>query len=343
MTNSRMLLDTEFELHTLQHQAVRDLAWCCFSPPLLQELPESDCSIWTTNEPERDIAWLRALDRNPEPLFAHLASATSTRLGIYYENLWHFYWLQHPHINVLAHNLQLHFPAQEPHKKGATQGAFDFLLNTASGYLHIETAVKFYLGTPHNYNYDNDNDNADYPSTTPEKSSQWQQWIGPKSNDRLDIKLQRLIQHQLPLSQQDNATASLDALIGYSVPWRRALCLQGYFFYPAKKKMDAPAASYAQHLRGDWWHLKDFLTTDFFGYWLPLARDQWLSPAQSGDIHALYSGASLGELLHHVVGIQQRPLLLARMQKNGNTWLEYQRSFIVPDQWPSTENPSRNT
>jgi hypothetical protein len=332
MKNQRILLDTNFEPHTLQHQVVRDLAWCCFSPPLLQELPESDCKIWTTDEPERDVAWLRALDRNPEPLFAHLARAKSTRLGIYYENLWHFYWLQHPHIKLLAHNLQLHFPVQGQHK-GATQGAFDFLLQTPSHYWHIETAVKFYLGAPHN----------NTSSNTSENNSQWHQWIGPKNNDRLDIKLQRLIQHQLPLSQQDNATTSLNALVGHSASWRRALCLQGYFFYPARQKISAPLACHAQHLRGNWWHLKDFVTTDFSGYWLPLAREQWLSPAQTGDIHALYNGASLSEFLQHWIGERQRPLLLAAMKKNGNTWLEYQRSFIMPDQWPCAERPSRNT
>lgn len=329
MMNSDFLL-AQSNLHQLQHQAVRDLAWCCFSPPLLQELPDSDASIWHTNDPERDLMWLKALDRHPEPLLTQLASTKSTRLGLYYENLWHFYWQQHPNIKLLAHNLPVYFPTQGE-RRGVTQGAFDFLLHADAHYWHLEAAVKFYLGAPEHVQ-------ADQLS-----ASAWHRWIGPRANDRLDIKLKRLIQHQLPLSTQQNALPELQALTGQTRAWQRALLLQGYFFYPAMQTIAAPLANNPKHLRGNWWYLTDFLATNFPGYWLPLAREQWLSPAQTNDLHALYSGVGLRQLVQDWVGEKQRPLLLAAVKKSGNKWLEQTRSFIVPDYWPATERPSRNT
>lgn len=308
------------------HQEVRDLAWCCLSQPLLAGLPGSDAQIWRNSDPERDLAWLKQLDQNPQPLIEHLAKVKSTRLGIYYENLWHFYWQEHPQIELLAHNLQLH--GYDNNNRGATLGAFDFLLRHGGQLWHIESAVKFYLGVP-----DDDNDNA----------SEWRQWIGPNCNDRLDIKLQHLLDHQLPLSLQPGAQSTLAAMAADTKTWQRALCLQGYLFYPAGKKINAPIASHAQHARGEWWYGDDFLQHDNAGYWLPLAREHWFSPAQTRDLHALYSGHNLRDLVQHWTAESARPLMLAAMQKQGREWYETARCFVVPNHWPRTESPSRNT
>jgi len=76
-------------------QAVRDLAWACFSPPLLRasKLPGSgvdvvDCQPRLTSS---RLDWLAQLDIDPQPLLAHLARNSSHRLGVYFEKLWHFF------------------------------------------------------------------------------------------------------------------------------------------------------------------------------------------------------------------------------------------------------------
>src|SRR5690606_11298285 len=80
-------------LRSLQHQAVRDLAWCCLSPPLItgladiNELPLSHDNLWT---------WLHQLDGHPDTLVNLINQRKSTRLGLYYETLWHFYFMQNP-------------------------------------------------------------------------------------------------------------------------------------------------------------------------------------------------------------------------------------------------------
>jgi hypothetical protein len=319
----------DFPGNHFTHQVVRDLAWCCLSPPLLDHLPASDAQVWNNNDRTRDLNWLTTLDQHPRALIAHLTSVKSTRLGIYYENLWRFYWQEHPQARLLAHNLQIHEQGKGKNK-GGTLGAFDFLVQVHNTFWHMESAVKFYLGVPNGDHKDNgDHSNND--------ASQWQQWIGPNCNDRLDIKLEHMRQHQLPLSQQLAAQPTLSKLANGLQHWQRALCLQGYFFYPALQKMNAPVASCAQHARGDWWHLRDFLQHDSGRYWLPLAREQWLSPAQTQDMHALYAGKNLAELVQDWAGERARPLMLAAMQKDGGKWRETARSFIVPNHWPWTD------
>ena len=92
-------------MYELRHQAVRDLVWCCFSAPMMRELPGSNATILPFNN-DSLWPWLIALDQQPDALFEHIAKIKSTRLGIYYETLWHFYFSQHPEWELLQHNLQ---------------------------------------------------------------------------------------------------------------------------------------------------------------------------------------------------------------------------------------------
>ena len=78
--------DYKIALHKLQHQVVRDLAWCCFSPPMMNELPGSHANILPFDN-QSIWPWLYALDQQPQALMEHLHQVKSTRLGIYYEAL----------------------------------------------------------------------------------------------------------------------------------------------------------------------------------------------------------------------------------------------------------------
>lgn len=305
------------QIHKLQHQAVRDLAWCCFSPPIMRELPGTDAIILPLSN-DQHWAWLNALDQKPDTLLTHIAQVKSTRLGIYYEILWRFYFSQQPEWELLHHNLQVD-------RDGITLGAFDFLCRNNTDYWHIETAVKFYLCNTNN----------------PQEALNWNNWIGAGSHDRLDLKLTHLAQHQLPLHQTSEAIAQLHNLYPEVSNWKTGLCLQGYLFSPAANNYHP---EYSQKNHGDryWWHLQDFLPhlNEYVEvYWIILERQRWLSPAHSIDANELIKGADLAKQLQQQVGEMKRPLLLAAMteQKLANNtviWRESSRSFVVSDDWP---------
>lgn len=302
-------------VHKLQHQVVRDLAWCCFSAPMMQELPGSDAIILPFHN-DRMWPWLFALDQQPDALIEQIAQVKSTRLGIYYETLWRFYFSHHADWELLNHNFQIE-------RKGITLGAFDFLCRRGDEYWHIETAVKFYL----------------CKSPAPTAAADWHHWVGPSSQDRLDLKLTHLRQHQLPLHQTPEAIAILQSLYPEVHTWKTGLCLQGYFFSPTSKNYQ-PAFSNKAHGSGCWWYLRDFFQCQRQYpniQWLILARSRWLSPARVGDPNELMSNAEIAQCLQQQIGVMKRPLLLAALKKadsNNNYWQEDWRGFVVPDDWP---------
>lgn len=301
-----------------RHQAVRDLAWSCFSTPLMRDLPESQASPLLPELDSASLLWLKDLDHNPKPLHQALAQRHSTRLGLYFEALWLFYLNQHPDWELLGHNLQVS-------AQGKTLGAFDFLCRYRDQYWHLEAAVKLYLGVPDARGH----------------CSNWNQWWGPKCNDRLDIKLERLAQHQLQLGDMPEGRTQLDQLADAGLVWHKGLILKGYFFYPAKASCtQSPSASHPEHLRGEWWHLEDFLARDLEQKWRLLPRGEWLAEAFAEQDSALLSGEDLREQLRRQVGLENRPQLLARMGLNGALWTEQERLFVVPNGWPNCYSPN---
>ncbi len=305
------------KLHNLQQQAVRDLAWCCFSAPMMQELPGSNLHILPFNN-QSLWPWLEALDQQPRPLLDHLAQLKSTRLGIYYEALWHFYFANHPEWELLQHNLQID-------RAGITLGAFDFLCRRDKEYWHIETAVKFYLCNTHN----------------PLEAYEWKFWIGPEGKDRLDLKLNHLRQHQLPLHQKPEAMEQLETLYPTVTHWNTGLCLQGYLFSPAQLPSQ-PAFSNATHARGNWWLASQFIAQLLkrkYSHWLVLERKHWLSPARIEGTGQLLNNSQLAEKIREKPMTLERPLLIATMAKHPDArtecWIEIERLFVVADNWPT--------
>lgn len=309
------------KLHDLRQQAVRDLAWSCFSAPLMQDLPGSNAQI-LPHDNQSLWPWLEALDKEPQPLLDHLAQVKSTRLGIYYEALWHFYFANHPEWELLQHNLQID-------RAGITLGAFDFLCRRNNEYWHIETAVKFYLCSTRNTL----------------EGSEWKYWIGPEGKDRLDLKLNHLRQHQLPLHQNLEAKEQLETRYPTVSHWNTGLCLQGYLFSPAQHPSQ-PAFSSKVHARGDWWfasqlieQLSEQLSTQERQYWLILERKFWLSPAQAESSEQLLGNEQFIEKIRGELTSAKRPLLIAAMKKhltaNAEYWAESERLFAVADDWPT--------
>lgn len=324
-----------------EHQAVRDLAWSLSSPPLFDALPDVDTLILP--EPchrngtvgDQLHHWLQQLDRDPSPLLSHLQQTRSPRLGIYFEDLFSFFWRHYPNHRVVHQNLQV--------RQGkSTLGEFDFIACRQRQWLHIETAVKFYLGVE-----------SDEPGQSPATESQWHQWIGPNCNDRLDKKLHRLLQHQLKLSYHPAGQKRLTQAGIQCQQLRTALQLQGYLFYPAHTALPPPRHSSATHLRGCWYNWRAFeelLNRQTSSVWTLLPKTNWLSPAyirkvsSDNQVPLALSSDQLAQQLsayfHHpvtdtgAVPRNQRPLLLAELATEGDIWREQARCFVVPDHWP---------
>ncbi len=377
------------DIFQFRHPLVRDLAWCCFSPSLLQQLPAAatadagrlDIQLYQPLFDQQAYHWLQQLDADPATLTQHMASQKSHFLGARFEQFWRFYWQCFPGRQLLAHNLQVN--QINAAGKQQTLGEFDFIVRQQSASLptneqtaetlHMETAVKFYLGT----NLPQSAVNAkQQPQQSANKQasgstdySDWSQWIGPNAIDRLDLKLNRLLEHQLPLGRNATARQQLQETYDIRTPLQPLLGLRGYFFYPAHQPdFPPPYLSHPQHCRGQWFYRRDFINQHKNAEqddrrWQVLDKPRWLSTR-----HYDHAEPPSDSLNHRQIDslIEQyfadepqpkfnecesrtqdkpsnshrnkrraRPLLIAELQRQAAGWQEINRSFIVADDWPT--------
>ena len=289
---------------TLRTQAVRDLAWACFSPSLLNmpELATADgvgnCVLPLT---PRRREWLQALDRAPESLLEHLSKGHSTRLGLYFEALWQFLLQHDDDVTLLEHNLPVR-------AAGRTLGEFDCLYYCKQRQrpVHLELAVKFYLQ---------------------ETGAAPQRWLGPNSADRLDLKVARLLSHQIRLSETVEGAQAL-AQIGVNEPLRE-IEIKGRLFQHMDTGGEHPWG-YNDALPMQTWchqHQLTALAPEAPAYCV-LARDQWLAPVAARDNELLDRPALCERLLADSL---HRPLQAACFDASG---AETQRFFVVSNDWP---------
>jgi hypothetical protein len=141
-----------------------------------QELAVMDLtqfSYWIINTP--GLLKPTPIIANPSP-FSGMTALNNVdytgnpRLGFIYQHLCCQLFKASPHYGLLAEEIQLNDQKQ-------TLGAIDFILeDNANGFQHWEVAIKFYL--LHNG-----------------------LWFGPNAHDRLDKKLNHMLNHQLTMSQ----------------------------------------------------------------------------------------------------------------------------------------------
>ena len=294
----------ENTLNQLCRPEVRDLAWACFSPPLLHSqllgssAPADNCQFPLT--PERRL-WLKRLDENPAPLLQALAACNSSRLGIYFESLWQFFLASDPHVELLAHNL----PVREG---GKTLGEFDiiYFCHRRQRHVHLELALKFYLCGP----------GLD--------GSEWHHWLGPNSKDRLDLKLAHMLEHQIQLSQLPAATPVL-AELGVKQPLRE-LEIKGRLYHYHQTSAALPPAYNSQLPMHQWAYARDAETLLQPSRHLALAREQWLAPLAHGRLDTS--------------GPQTQPLPNKAQQfaVTDCAQMERHRLFLVANDWPQTHD-----
>ncbi|QUM76639.1 DUF1853 family protein [Moritella sp. 24] len=171
--------------YNFKNPVVRDLAWTIASPPMVN-LDHADLisTEWLAQQYTNYLPRLFALDNDPAPLLKFIHS--TTRLGLYFEQLWYFFFTDNPNFDVLLANKQV----RDDH---VTYGEFDFIVkdNHTKQVTHYEVAVKFYLS---------------YPC----KQAEPPLWYGANIRDRFDIKFNHMCKHQIKLGKEAAAKPILD-------------------------------------------------------------------------------------------------------------------------------------
>jgi hypothetical protein len=324
-----MIAALEALLDKLDDGAVRDLAWLIFSPPLLQARPplgQLASPFETVDEAVAIESWLLALDHDAEPLRQAMAAARLTRLGRYAECLL-AYFLEHgPAPRLIAANVALR-------RAGRTLGECDFLVETTSGRrLHWELAVKYYLHAGGGLR------------------ASLADFVGPNLQDRFDLKLARLLGHQLPLSARDEFAA-----LGHAGPWEAQMFVKGWLFYRWEEgAQDGGAQDGARppvsddvdprHAHG-FWVTREQWTRFAAQYgsgdmWAELPRLAWLAPRRSlggcggVEVPGLTAPALAERLAQHSGPTMVAALALDNRDGRAPHWRECARGFVVPDDWP---------
>ncbi|MDG3087451.1 DUF1853 family protein [Vibrio hannami] len=204
----------------------------------------------------------------------------SPKLGFIYQELCKRLFDLHPDYELVADEIQLREGKQ-------TLGAIDFLLRRNDNVEHWEVALKFYL-------------------------LKGGYWYGPDSRDRLDIKLARMLNHQLKMSETGAFQTAFPA-ISTTIP---KLLIQGRLYQ--NPFSDEPVPDYCLNHPLN----KDILT----GFW-----------CYQHQIDKVTEPLYKLQKIDWITGNQkQRQLLLSLPEysihcqsESGVFWI------IVPDTWPN--------
>ena len=307
--------------------AVRDLAWSCFSPNLINQFSTEAGNLISSNSltlSESRKVWLHQLDQHPQPLLEAIAALKSRRLGLYHETLWHFFIANDAELDLIAHNVKVY-------RDKRTLGEIDvvYFCHTRQTYFHLELAIKYYL----------DHQLVDdIPLSN---------WLGPNCNDRFDFKIQRMLDHQIQLSTTPEGISTLLALGIQSI--EPEISIKGYLFYNDDKnnnrerqeKADTPLNPLAKHhCQQQWRHMSQFLAEQYsYDFWCHLQKPNWTSPMFThGDTDAIMTKENLHAYLTEYFDTYERPLMLCGLTQHKERqyfrFHEQERFMITPDQWP---------
>lgn len=314
-----------------KNKSVRDLAWAISTPPIMR-LKAQSCdwpkSSWFENAHQETLNLLLKFDQDPSELDDLLEKQKDKRLGKYFETLWFYWFSQHPRYDVLAQNLQIIID-------GETLGEIDFILYDKENkkIMHWEVAIKFYLGLDDTF--------------------QMKNWHGPNLKDRLDLKVNHLVNKQTRISHDPIVADWLNQL-GFKIE-QCAVILKGRLYYHysqfcneksdrkkylnrPKEKLEtaetvlSPKSSEANHLRGKWFRQSEF--TDYFAeseHFRPLLNGGWLESLPTDGIDKFVSKQELFETLSK--NELRLPLHLQVFRGSGAT----EKIFLVNENWSKSE------
>ncbi|WP_415891405.1 DUF1853 family protein [Neptuniibacter sp. SY11_33] len=261
-----------------------DIDWV-FNSPSLINVPNSFASI-------QDL-----LCKDSSKLVSDTHPDFSAKnLGGYYENIVNYNLNNNPHLFDIKRNIKVF-------NNIVTLGEFDFLGRSLMGDFHLECAIKYYLRVNSGTRLDD--------------------FIGPGKKDRLDIKYERMLEHQLKLSQTPQGIQACQSE-GLS-PSIFVMLVQGYLFHPFAEfgsETDLHQAINPNHLQGWWLRQRELKNLQGADTYTIMHKPHWLVADQS--ILLDYVGIK-AELLK-----ADRPILVARFDKTGK---ELDRGFVVPNEW----------
>jgi len=300
---------------------VRDLAWAIFSPPMVQQI---DTDRGPARAPQFELTttrrqWLANLDADPTSLLNFLAQRQSRFLGIHFESLWRFFLSYDGETTLLASNRQVI-------EEGRTVGEFDvfYRCHRRNVTVHLELAVKFYLGMP--IHSDADLQHAGF-------------WLGPNCVDRLDIKIEHLRAHQLPLIVHASARDWLQQ--EQLLPDLQEIAFHGYLYSPWEIDAPAPNAADTQHLRSFW--LRDDqlrkLPHGNSKKYRVVPRLQWLCAHQVDD-REWQDFEIFSESVHNELDAALMQPVLCEETDIDST-LALRRFFVAPQDWPALHWPRK--
>lgn len=283
---------------SFQHRIVRDLWWALSSPSLFGfSDPESNAVFIekgiANEDPASHLDLLTYLDQNPTLLTSYFPNGYGNRLGKYVEKLIYAYLDLHPDYKVILFSHQI--------KEGKiTIGELDLIYQNikTKSIIHLELAVKFYLGTGN--------------------TGKWKNWYGPNAQDRLDLKLNKLLKKQVHMSSHPVLEQTWQSL-GFR-PQEKHILLKGLLFYPKGQLHQAVHASLPDHLRSFWTIQGEFEPESKQSIRI-IPRLNWLSENRISDIGLdTYNGSKM----------RNKPQMLAEF---GNKGREISRFFVVPTEW----------
>ncbi len=173
----------------------------------------------------------------------------SLRLGHIAEHFALEYWSHIPELEVACHNVQIEGESQ-------TLGEIDAILHLNEQWTHVEMAYKFYLFDPTHGNTD------------------LEHWIGPNRKDTLTAKLERLLDHQLPLIETREAKSQLKAYVPGNTPITSSVWIKAQLFVPFEKKV-AVAPLNQSCVRGFYLHTSELHVFTEHSFFLP-SKIEWL-------------------------------------------------------------------
>ncbi|MCL9782583.1 DUF1853 family protein [Vibrio sp. S4M6] len=204
------------------------------------------------------------------------------RLGFVYQYIFSQLFSQANNYQLLAEEIQLN-------QNGKTLGAIDFIVNNLAlnQVEHWEIAIKFYL-------------------------LHEERWYGPSAHDRLDLKLARMLEHQLNMSTSDAFQQAYPQWENIS----KHLLMQGRLYTNPFANYPIPTTCLAETLcqsriKGYWCyqHQQHLIEEPLFS----LVKHQWITGLETFQTPA--EPVSSSHARHYQTA-------------TGTFW------FIVPDHWP---------
>ncbi|MDA0586640.1 MAG: DUF1853 family protein [Planctomycetota bacterium] len=290
-------------------QAIRDLDWVLTSPTLISPshvAEEISDSIEPTNLNQF---------QNELAEFIHRESPRRDqyRVGRYFEQLVLFYLKHIRQVEIVASGLQIRDGSR-------TVGELDFVFRDEQGRLqHWETAVKFYLFHP-------------------DPTESGNHLVGPDSRDNFEKKMQRLFEHQLPLSNKPFP----------DIAERHAFVKGRVFYHPEfLPPTSLPDLLSPDHLRGVWLYRRDLdwlsrlAESSGSGMARIVQKPLWLSPDIVTDTPSDLTAKQLVPVENLQAQLKQHfresssPRLVSLLARQSGEWREVERVFVVAESWPN--------